>query len=134
MCLITRWLEEEQIKLHASKNPPERVYIRFGMWEGRGRYRSLNASTHKLEKGLSVYNARLELDGSISLIADDPSMDLTAIDCAHLLSGRVAFPVTGKVSGTGSDGEPVLSAVRVLKNPIRLDPIPKEVRDKSLWQ
>jgi hypothetical protein len=126
---VIRWIEEDGIKWYTAKKPPERVFIRFGKW-GR-RHRSYIGNTHSQEQGLSVYNARLEEDGSISLIAYDTRLITTAEDCASLLAGRCAFPVTGKVVGVGTDGEPVLTQVKVLRAPIRFDSMPKEIREIS---
>ena len=124
---VIRWIEEEGVKWYTSRKPPEKVFIRFGRWSRRPR--SMNFYTGELEKGLSVYNARLEPDGTVSLIGDDWSLTLSSWDCVGALAGRLAFAVTGKVVGQGSDGEPVLTGVKLLRNPIQFESVPKEIKE-----
>lgn len=122
-------MEDERLTLTVPKHMPEQVFIRFGKWARN--MRSINHVTGERERGLSVYNARIEPDGTISLIADDYSMKagVTAEACASSLSGRLCFVVTGKVVGQGSDGEPVLTGVRLLPYAIRPQSIPEPARD-----
>jgi hypothetical protein len=93
------------------------VYIRFGRWS----LRSHNAATREAEAGVSVYLAWIK-DRVVYL---DPS-----VLCPSLRGqGRLVFPVTGKLVGIGSDGEPVLRQVKVLAGvSVSLDAIPREFR------
>ena len=97
--------------------PGMRVYLRFGRWS----LRSHNAATREAEAGVSVYPAWVE--GRIVCL--DPS-----VLCPSLRGqGRLVFPVTGKLVGIGSDGEPVLRQVKVLAGvSVSLDAIPREFR------
>lgn len=89
--------------------PEEPVYLRYGVW-ARGS-RSMNHQTRVIEKGLSVYRACVK-DGVVEL-ADTPSTQLEG-------QGRVVFAVQGKLAAYGSDGEPVLQDVRVIRLPISI--------------
>lgn len=102
-------------KITFPRNPPDAVFIRFGRWSPR----SYNAMTRVVERGVSVYRARL-VDGVVSL-ADEISSQLYG-------EGRCVFPVTGKVVGYGSDDEPVLRAVKCLPYAIDFESIPREVK------
>lgn len=116
---ITRWMDEEDLQIRQPRKPPKKVYIRFGKFSKRDR--SINFATGEYERGLSVYNARLETDGSVSLIVNDENLVWTAEDCADRLEGRLAFVVTGKEVGRGSDSEPLLRGVRLLPYAIRME-------------
>jgi hypothetical protein len=127
MCHVTKWMDEEGLEITRPRNP-QKVYIRFGKFS-KG-HRSMNHATGQMEKGLSVYNARLEADDTVSLIADDWSLSLTAKDCGKRLQGRLAFVVTGEKIAQGSDGEPVLRRVRLLHHAIRHESLPAEVKEQ----
>jgi hypothetical protein len=127
MNYILRWMEEDGISFARPRTPPQKVYIRFGKW-GR-RHRSYNFHTYEIEKGLSVYPARLTSEGYAELTDDE--MILTAEDCAERLNGRCAFVLTGKEVGRGSDGEPVLVGIKLLPYAVMIDSIPKEIREVS---
>ena len=122
---IIRWMEEDRIAFTFPRTPPSKVYIRFGKW-GRGQ-RSINFHTGDREKGLSVYPARLTSDGYAEL--SDDGLVLTAEDCAEDINGRLAFVLTGKEVGTGSDGEPVLVSIKLLSYAVATDSIPKGIRE-----
>lgn len=124
---ITSWMDEERFSFWFPRRTPTEVFVRFGKWSRN--WRSRNFITGEKEKGLSVYNAILK-DGIVYLIGDDWSMNpaLTAKACAHLLSGRLAFVVTGKVVGQGSDGEPLLVGVRLLPYSLDVQSIPAAIR------
>ena len=81
-----------------------RVYIRYGRWERR----SYNHMTGVKEDGISVYRG-LVRDG-VAILDDDVSDQLIG-------QGRMVFLVTGKEVGIGSDGEPVLRAVKLVVGP-----------------
>ncbi|HET9280356.1 MAG TPA: hypothetical protein VFR24_00140 [Candidatus Angelobacter sp.] len=90
---------------------PSEVYIRFGRWSGR----SKNFATGEYEKGVSVYPARL-IDGIVYL-SDE-------MEVCRAVIGRLAFSVTGRLIGSGSDGEPVLKQVKALPYPIAQGSMP----------
>jgi UDP:flavonoid glycosyltransferase YjiC (YdhE family) len=103
-----------QIHIHPFTNPIPAIkykagmplFIRYGLW---GKY-SHNFSTGIREKGVSVYKA----------IYNQPTNTIQVNDeTCHTLNGqqRLCFPVTGKVIGMGSDGEPVLSGVKMVVGP-----------------
>jgi hypothetical protein len=82
-----------------ARKPPSKVYVRFGLFS-KG-LRSFNHSTRKKERGLSVYNARMEEDGTVSLIVDDPTLRLNPLKCAAQLRGRLVWIVTGREVSKG---------------------------------
>ncbi|MDE2104612.1 MAG: hypothetical protein KGL39_45675 [Patescibacteria group bacterium] len=90
---------------------PVPVFIRYGMFSNRER--SWNHSTGEAERGLSVYPARF-VDGAIELADEARECGCDEKRTQDVLSGRYCFPVTGKVVGVGSDGEPLLVGVRML--------------------
>ena len=110
-------------KAHCPKKPPEKVYIRFGRWSARSR----NYLTGKLELGVSVCPAELK-DGVVTLVVYGNEPWWKQLYGA----GRLAFPVTGKQVGTGSDGEPVLRGVRCLPFAIDHNSLPWELRESYL--
>lgn len=101
------------VNVHHPRAIPQQVFIRYGLWDSSNR--SYNHSSGLPELGLSVYPARWD-SGAIRL--DEHQLNLDAFHAA--LADRYAFPVTGRVVGYGSDGEPVLKAVRVLPYPLHL--------------
>ena len=90
---------------------PVPVFIRYGMFSNRER--SWNHSTGEAERGLSVYPALLR-DDVVELSPDAAECGCEDTRTQSVLAGRYCFPVTGKVVGVGSDGEPLLVGVRVL--------------------
>ncbi len=81
------------------------VFVRFGGLPKGGK--STNYVTNSLEKGVSVYRAKLE-NGKLKL-------DLTTNNEIGTLSSiinRPLFIVTGQSEGIGSDGEPILSKAK----------------------
>ncbi len=108
-----------EVDVHWPRKPPAQVFVRFGLWEP-SHNQSLNFATGENEGGLSVYPGIL--DGLFVSLAPD-------VDVSPLVEGRLAFPVTGRVVGTGSDGEPLLKAVRALPYPLSVETgkrIPKD--------
>lgn len=103
---------------------PNRVFVRFGRWGDWGE-RSRNHRTGEFEAGVSVCPAFLNSDDTVSL---DHS------GCLGIwweqVPGRLAFAVTGRISGTGSDGEPVLRKVKCLAYAIDYRSIPDPVKEK----
>jgi hypothetical protein len=126
---IFQWLEDERHEMKWPRKTPSKVYVRFGEFSKGAR--SFNHSTRKKERGLSVYNARMEEDETVSLIVDDPTLKLNALKCAAQLRGSLVWIVTGREVGKGSDGEPLLVAVRILPYRIRHDSIPAEIKSAA---
>jgi hypothetical protein len=102
-------IRDEQYRVSWPKQWPARVYLRYGLFSPRTT--SSNHATDEREHGLSVYRARL-LDGVV-VLDDETCESLTG-------QGRLVFAVTGRETGIGSDGEPVLRGVRMLPYPIHL--------------
>lgn len=98
-----------KVDVHWPRKPPQEVFVRFGLWEPRYN-QSLNFATGEHERGLSVYPATLDGDLTVKILDD--------FDVSELVEGRLAFAVTGRVVGTGSDGEPLLKGVRCLPYPL----------------
>lgn len=101
---------------HAYK-PGMPVFVRYGLWgsDWSSRGHSFNHGTGEREQGLSVYRGKL-VDGAVEL----HDTEYIPQRYKEELSGRFAFPVTGEVIGQGSDGEPVLRAVKLLRLPLGL--------------
>lgn len=94
------WTEDFLKKKRPAYWKGEPVYLRFGLWSAR----SKNWFTGEQEKGLSVYRATVK-DGILT-----PEDEI-----CYMCEGRLAFPVTGEEVGRGSDGEPLLRNVKLLK-------------------
>jgi hypothetical protein len=118
-------MDDEGLSLREPRKRPEHVYLRFGKFSKRER--SLNHATHEYERGVSVYRATLD-NGIVSLI-NDPALFWTVAESIEALHGRMIFPVTGKEQySLGSDGEPVLTAIRLLPYAIDYNSIPKALK------
>jgi hypothetical protein len=126
---IFQWLEDERHEMKWPRKIPSKVYVRFGLFS-KG-LRSFNHSKRKRERGLSVYNARIEEDGTVSLSVDDSTLKLNPLKCAAQLRGRLVWVVTGREVDKGSDGEPLLVRVRILPYRIRHDSIPAEIKSAA---
>jgi hypothetical protein len=126
---IFQWLEDEHHEMKWPRKTPSKVYVRFGLFSKGSR--SFNYSTKKKERGLSVYNARMEEDCTVSLIVDDPTLKLNPFKCAAQLVGHLVWIVSGREVGKGSDGEPLLVEVRILPYRIRHDSIPAEIKSAA---
>ena len=88
----------------------KRIFVRFGELPQDGK--SLNHLTGKYENGVSVYDAIRDKQG-IHIIL--PS--LTGSACVSL-SGcldKSSYQVIGIIVGRGSDGEPLLSNCKIIK-------------------
>ena len=66
---------------------------------------------------MSVYPAIIK-DGVVVIDTDDVWIHL---DYIEELSTRLAFPVTGRIVETGSDGEPLLKGVKPLPYALAVD-------------
>lgn len=100
-------------------------YIRFGKWDSRTE-QSRNGLTKELEPGVSVYCANYDLDedrwaidtGDVSEAAVNGTMQSLIYDKPY----RVAYLVQGdEQEALGSDGEPLLKNVRLIKELHRHD-------------
>ena len=112
-------MDKNEELVMARHEPIKGVYLRFGKLPEGGR--STNGYTGHKENGISVYNVRWE--GGRWTIVDDGSGGATQesiIDDAN----RSILLVTGDDIDQGSDEEPVLSNIRVLKelNPNEIVP------------
>ncbi len=120
-------MDEDRIQWSTPRNSVP-VYLRFGKW-GR-RPRSINFSTGKIEKGLSVYRAEVSAPG-VARLADDIGLILDAHDCADALNGRLVFAVTGRETAIGSDGEPVIVGVKLLPYAIEYATLPAAYKNEK---
>lgn len=99
-------IRDWSVSVNRPRWTPKRVFIRFGMWTTNSPV-SYNHASGTKEMGLSVYPA--------TILNDIVSLDESEIPAEEPdLPNRYAFPVTGRVVGYGSDGEPVLRGVKVL--------------------
>lgn len=84
------------------------VYIRFNELPKDGKSR--NWATNQTEKGISVYNTTYDLEtGTYQTYGALPGAEL-----AYLIKGANVYFVTGECVGKGSDGEPLLTNVKIL--------------------
>ena len=93
----------ESTKIVAFRKPMP-VFIRFGHFQSETGERSMNWSTGEYERGISVYPASL-IDGT-AIPDSDWLLDIER--AWDLLKDRTRYVLTGRVSGEGADGEPVL--------------------------
>lgn len=91
------------------------IYIRFGALPKGGKSR--NWASGEYERGVSVYRARYNVNTGTY----QPFGALPGAEIAHLLRGSKILLVTGDKVGTGSDGEPLLSNVRIIAE-LELEP------------
>ena len=90
--------------LRRVRHEPKHIFIRFGLWSSR----SKNFCTGETELGVSVYPARL-----VKGVAQLCWFSADEYDWHHALE-RLAFVVTGRIVGEGSDGEPLLRNIKAL--------------------
>lgn len=108
---MDNWFTEEfGERTPEPRKTPNKVYLRFGRWSTR----SKNHATGDLERGVSVYPARL-IDGRT--VELDTDIDIPW----HLVKDRLVFPVMGKFICYGSDGEPVIRKLRMLPYAVSLN-------------
>lgn len=84
------------------------IYIRFGTLPKGGRSR--NWASGEYERGVSVYRAHYNINTGTY----QPFGALPGAEIAHLLRGSKIWLVTGDKVGTGSDGEPLLSNIKII--------------------
>lgn len=106
-----------------------RYYVRFGKWRKDERSQNYLASKHAgepvLEPGVSVYHAAYEIQENRWAIADGIDHDTITGTLESLMYGkdREIFLVTGtELRQSGSDGEPLLKNVKLVKQ-LALDDI-----------
>jgi hypothetical protein len=86
------------------------LYIRFG--DIPKNKRSKNYITGELEKGVSCYEAEYNLKNNCFKLAGEVSNPGALI--GHKLANSKIYLITGEFIDYGSDGEPLLSRVKVL--------------------
>src|SRR5437879_64462 len=96
------------------RSDQEQRFIRNQVWCECER--SCNVSTGQLEKGLSVYDCRRVSDGIWE--PTGPGFDVRAKkfegqERKHLDGLHPWYLVSGRLVGTGSDGEPLIKEVKV---------------------
>lgn len=112
--LLAEWDEQAPAmaaRLLRDSGLPEALYIRWGTPPRSGRSR--NYATGELEGGISVYAAEWNPGTDCIEFAEDGALGGTGL--GYVLSGRTdVYLLTGDEIGRGSDGEPLLTDVRVL--------------------
>ena len=106
--LIAAKSEVKKLSELWKKNPPKPFFFRFGLPPSSGK--SKHALSGKLEKGVSAYTAVPDVWGTYRL---DENIRFPFYGMSLL--GRPAYELSGKVVTTGSDGEPILSNVKVVR-------------------
>ena len=96
-------------KIAERRKTGEKGFLRFGNIPKNGR--SYNFRDNFYENGVSVYNALFYPNGEYEIIPKNNIQLLGSIN----YSTRPAFRVWGEITGTGSDGEPVLKNILKLK-------------------
>lgn len=105
------WLEKQ------SKSD-ESLYIRFGNIPINGKSKVYNGEIEiGIEEGISVYPAFEDKEGNIILGLNLPITKTSLYTQQHLLEydNRPCYLVTGDYVGKGTDGEPLLKNVRIIK-------------------
>lgn len=86
-------------------------YLRFGALPKSGKSRNHRDDIE--EAGVSVFRGLLSPDDEAAVVVASNFETGSAVSC--LRDNRDAFVVTGEETGFGSDGEPVLGNVRILR-------------------
>lgn len=108
---ILAWLEK-QCKSNKS------LYIRFGDIPTNGKSKVYNGEIEiGIEEGISVYPAFEDKEGNIILGLNLPITKTSLHTQQHLLEydNRPCYLVTGDYVGKGTDGEPLIKNVRIIK-------------------
>lgn len=108
---IIDWLEDQD-------KTDKSLYIRFGDIPINGKSKVYNGEIETgIEEGISVYPAFKDKEGNIILGLNLPITKTSLYTQQHLLEyeSRPCYLVTGDYVGKGSDGEPLLKNVRIIK-------------------
>lgn len=105
------WLEKRD-------NSDKSLYIRFGDIPTNGKSKVYNGEIEiGIEEGISVYPAFEDKEGNIILGLNLPITKTSLHTQQHLLEydNRPCYLVTGDYVGKGTDGEPLIKNVRIIK-------------------
>lgn len=105
------WLEKQD-------NSDKSLYIRFGDIPTNGKSKVYNGEIEiGIEEGISVYPAFEDKEGNIILGLNLPITKTSLHTQQHLLEydNRPCYLVTGDYVGKGTDGEPLIKNVRIIK-------------------
>lgn len=109
---IKRYVDNYIKKIHNNKDKlSQQYYIRFGTIPKNEI--SMNYATNQPEKGVSVYYAEWNIDKNKWEIEENEENQSTYSDLLN--SYRNIFLVTGKRVGFGSDNEPLIKDIKVVK-------------------
>lgn len=89
----------------------KKTFVRFGDIPALGK--SKNYLTEVNEIGISVYDAVELEDGSVRIIF--PNLTYSACVSLSGVIERPMYEVSGDIVGTGSDGEPLLKNIRIIR-------------------
>lgn len=112
-------------KMNISK--VKRLYIRFGDVPTNERSKIYRGEEEiGIENGVSVYPAYYDANGNITLGLSLPITPTSLHTQQHLLEydDRPCYLVTGDYIGKGTDGEPLIRNIEILK----------EIKRKELWK
>ena len=123
---VLEWMREQRLSFAQPRKEPDRVYIRFGLFD-RNRC-SYNFYLSVKERGLSVYRATLHDDGTVSL-DNDKTLLVPPHDVSTSIRDRFVFVLAGKEVGTGSDGEPVIRGPKLMPYAVRFTGYLKMARE-----
>lgn len=105
------WLEKQ-------RESDKSLYIRFGNIPINGKSKVYNGEIEiGIEEGISVYPAFEDKEGNIILGLNLPITKTSLYTQQHLLEyeSRPCYLVTGDYVGKGTDGEPLIKNVRIIK-------------------
>ena len=95
---------DQELKIVKMKKSVD-IFLRFGDFLSEVNERSFNWHTGEYEKGISVYPAKLE--NNVCVASDGWTSEI-CIYWDNIFSERNQYVLTGKTTGIGSDGEPLL--------------------------
>ena len=129
--IISSFMQNDKKQIESEKHfHTNHYYIRFGKWKPNEQ--SLNHLTNELEKGVSCYNTRFDTDTRKWSLETDVDPDTITGTMEGLISDYVEknkkmYLVTGDHIGNGSDDEPLLKNLKIIKeltlNDISIDNI-----------
>ncbi len=107
------------------------LYIRFGDIPEGERSSSWRGDTETgKEAGVSVYNLAIGADGKLGIVLSLPVTKSSLHTLQHLLEydSRPVYIVSGECVGHGSDNEPLIENVEILRT-LREDELRRKERD-----
>ncbi len=108
--LIEHAIQNLKLQKISWKDINKPVYIRFGELPPKGH--SYDYSTGRFEKGVSCFALTFDLVAGGYVPADDSAKLFGSLVG---LTGRQGYIIEGRYAGVGADGEPVLSAAKIVR-------------------